>query len=232
MNNRISAADEAVNKIKELLFSGRLERGQKLPGETALAEQIGVGRSSVREALKQLAASGYIELVANRGAFAAVTNPDELPSPKDGALSWLNVNRESVDELLMVRGCIEPLAAELCAARADDGTIERLRELTDSFESALERGEYDNLPRLDYEFHATILEGAGNRFLVGMYRQLLSMFMQYSSSSFRATDSKRDTLMEHRMIYNAIFAHSPTEARLAMELHLGIAARRMKEVRN
>lgn len=231
MNNRISAADEAVNKIKELLFSGRLERGQKLPGETALAEQIGVGRSSVREALKQLAASGYVELVANRGAFAAVTNPDELPSPKDGALSWLNVNRDSVDELLMVRGCIEPLAAELCAARADDGTIERLRELTDLFEGALERSEYDSLPRLDYEFHATILEGAGNRFLVGMYRQLLSLFMQYSSS-FRATDSKRDTLMEHRMIYNAIFAHSPTEARLAMELHLGIAARRMKEVRN
>ena len=232
MNNRISAADEAVNKIKELLFSGRLERGQKLPGETALAEQIGVGRSSVREALKQLAASGYVELVANRGAFAAVTNPDELPSPKDGALSWLNVNRESVDELLMVRGCIEPLAAELCAMRADDNALERLRELTDSFEGALERSEYDSLPRLDYEFHATILEGAGNRFLVGMYRQLLSMFMQYSSSSFRATDSKRDTLMEHRIIYNAIFEHSPTEARLAMELHLGIAARRMKEVRN
>ena len=232
MNNKISAADEAVIKIKELLFSGELERGQKLPGENALASKIGVGRSSVREALKQLAASGYIELVANRGAFAVVTNKDELPSPRDGAVSWLNVNRDSVDELLMVRGCIEPLAAELCATRADDNTVGRLRDLMDSFESALERGEYDNLPKMDYEFHATILEGAGNRFLVGMYRQLLSLFMQYSSSSFRATDSKRDTLMEHRMILNALSAHSPAEARLAMELHLGIAARRMKEVRN
>ena len=231
MNNKISAADEAARKIKELLFSGELEKGQKLPGENALAEKIGVGRSSVREALKQLAASGYIELIANRGAFAAVTSEDELPSPKDGAVSWLNVNRESVDELLMVRSCIEPLASELCAKCVDDNMLERLRELLGAFEDALEQAEYDELPRLDYEFHLTILEYSGNRFLIGMYKQLLSLFMQYSSSSFRATDSKRNTLAEHRTIYEALCSHSPVEARLAMELHISIASRRMKEVR-
>lgn len=230
MNNKVSAADEAAGKIKELLFSGELEKGQKLPGETALAEKIGVGRSSVREALKQLAASGYIELIANRGAFAAVTDPDELTSP-ESAVSWLNVNSESVDELLMVRSCIEPLAAELCAKAADENMTKRLNELLEAFETALEQAEYDELPRLDYEFHLTILEYSGNRFLIGMYKQLLSLFMQYSSRSYRATDTKRDTLSEHRTIYNALCAHSPSEARLAMELHISIASRRMKDVR-
>ena len=60
--NRTPVADEVANRIKEILFSGELVHGQKLPGETRMAERLGAGRSSVREALKQLAAAGYIEL--------------------------------------------------------------------------------------------------------------------------------------------------------------------------
>ena len=117
--NKTPVADEVAGRIKEILFSGELSHGQKLPGENKIAERLGVGRSSVREALKQLAAAGYVELVPNRGAFAVVTSSDEMPSPRDGAVRWLSVNRSSVDELLCVRSCIEPFAAELCAGRAD-----------------------------------------------------------------------------------------------------------------
>ena len=68
-----------------------------------------------------------------------------------------------------------------------------------------------------------ILDGSGNRFLVGMYSQLLQLFMQYSRSSFRATDSKLATLAE-------ACAGSGEEARYAMSLHISIAVRRLGDV--
>lgn len=82
MKNKTPVADEVAGRIKEILFSGELSHGQKLPGENKIAERLGVGRSSVREALKQLAAAGYVELVPNRGAFAVVTSSDEMPVPE------------------------------------------------------------------------------------------------------------------------------------------------------
>ena len=105
-----------------------------------------------------------------------------------------------------------------------------LAENLSDFEKALRRGQSDKLSKLDYEFHRMILDGSGNRFLVGMYSQLLQLFMQYSRSSFRATDSKLATLAEHRMIYEAIEAGSGEEARYAMSLHISIAVRRLGDV--
>ena len=156
--NKTPAADEVPGRIKEILFSGELSHGQKLPGENKIAERLGVGRSSVREALKQLAAAGYVELVPNRGAFAVVTSSDEMPSPRDGAVRWLSVNRSSVDELLRVRSCIEPFAAELCAGRADKELCAALAENLSDFEKALRRGQSDKLSKLDYEFHRIFSE--------------------------------------------------------------------------
>ena len=221
---------EVTARIKEMLFSGELTKGQKLPSENKLAETLGVGRSSVREALMQLSASGYVELVPNRGAFAIVTDPAEIPSPHDGALHWLTVNRASVDDLLKTRACIEPFAAELCAERADKALVDSLAENLAAFEKELKKGRHEELSKLDYTYHKTILEGSGNRFLIGMYSQLLQLFMQYSSSSFQTTDVKRNTLTEHRMIFDAIAAHSPVEAGNAMRLHLSIAMRRLNSL--
>ena len=85
-------AEYTAEKIKEMLFSGALKRGDKLPSESRLAAELGVGRSSVREGLRLLDASGYVEIIPNRGAFAAATCEEEIPSPR----SWLEINAEKV----------------------------------------------------------------------------------------------------------------------------------------
>ena len=222
--------DEIAGQIREMLLSGDFKRGDKLPGEVGLAEKLGVGRSTLREALRQLSASGYIELIPNRGAFAVVTEEGDLPSPHSASATWLLDNKDSVDELLATRFCIEPFAAELCAVNITEEGLAALNETMNSFRRCVEAGKYDGLARLDYSFHRIILEGSGNRFLVEMYRSLLELFMQYSQSSFAATDSKRFTLGEHQFIYDAIAAHSPSEARCAMQMHLSIAKRRMDTI--
>lgn len=224
MKNTTGVAEKVAENIKKMLFSGEIARGTKLPGETALAKKLGVGRSSVREALRLLSASGYVELKPNRGAFALVTSEDELPS----ARSWLKLNHEKVEELLSVRSCIEPFACELCAKNITEAGLSALKKQLDGFEAALDSEDWELLSKYDLDFHRTILDESHNRYLIEMYRPLLEGFMQYSRRSLEATYSQSNTLSEHKAVYTAILERSPEEARAAMALHITIAKRRVK----
>lgn len=225
MNNHPTLKAEYVaEKMKAMLFSGNFKRGDKLPSEGKLAADLEVGRSSVREALRLLNAAGYVEIIPNRGAFAAATSEDELPSPR----SWLELNADKVEELLNVRLCIEPFAAELCAKNITAEGLTLLESQLEQFEKALGSRNWSLLARWDLEFHRTILTESHNRYLIQMYQPLLEAFMQYSRRSFAATYSQGDTYMEHRAIYNAIALHAAEEARVAMQLHITIAKRQVK----
>ncbi len=225
MKKNTGVTEQTAKAIRELLFSGSLQPGDKLPSETKLAADLGTGRSSVREALRLLAASGYVELIPNRGAFAAVTREEDLPSPR----TWLEINRDMVSELLAVRMCIEPYAAALCATHITPDGLDQLRGLMDSFMESTAKGEMERRSLLDYEFHRLILTHSRNRYLAPMYEPLLEAFMQYSRRSNVVSPAPQNTLAEHYAVYNAIAAHAPEEARAAMELHLRIAVRRLKE---
>ena len=167
MKQNKDIAQTVAEKIREMLFSGNIKKGEKLPGETKLAETLGVGRSSVREALRLLSASGYVELIPNRGAFALVTDEAELPSPR----SWLEINRDMVDELLSVRSCIEPFAAELCATNITKEGLIKLKEQLDGFEAAAGSCDWELLSKYDLEFHKTILNESHNRYLIQRYHR-------------------------------------------------------------
>ena len=217
-------AEYVAEKIKNMLFSGNFKRGDKLPSEGKLATDLEVGRSSVREALRLLNAAGYVEIIPNRGAFAAATAEDEMPSPR----SWLELNADKVAELLNVRLCIEPFAAELCAKNITEEGLVQLKEQMDQFEKALDSRNWSLLAKCDLAFHRTILTESHNRYLIQMYQPLLEAFMQYSRRSFEATYSQGDTYKEHLAIYNAIMLHAAEEARVAMQLHIITAKRNVK----
>ena len=223
MKETTGVAEQAAQMIKEMLFSGNYQNGDKLPGEVRLAAELGIGRSSVREALHLLAARGYVELIPNRGAFAAATSEEELPSPH----AWLEINRDMVSELLSVRGCIEPFAAELCAKNISEDGLKIIKAHMEAFEQAIETNDKEQLAQLDLDFHRTILKESHNRYLVQMYEPLLQSFMQYSRKSNEATYMHSNTYAEHYAIYNAIAEHSPKEAYAAMQLHIAIAFRRL-----
>ncbi len=219
-NKKAPVAYGLAERIKnELLFSGELEKNSRLPGEVALAARLGAARSSVREALKLLEASGFVSIIPNRGAFAIVTSRDELPEL--GVRELLESNRISVDEMLEVRGCIEPYAARLCAKNADSGLISRLGGLLDEWNTSLDA---KRLSELDCEFHRLILEGSGNRLLGELCKSVLRYFMLYSQSSNESND-RSQTLLEHRAILSAIAAGAQSEAEAAMRWHIELAKR-------
>lgn len=219
-----SKIEYATEKIKQMLFSGEFQTGDKLPSETKLAAKLNVSRSMIREALRQLDEAGYVKIIPNRGAFTVATSEDVTPTPR----SWLEINADKVSELLDVRNCIEPFAAALCAQNISKEGLKKLKEQIEGFEEALDTHDWTTLAQYDLEFHRTILNESRNRYFIQMYRPLLESFMQYSRRSFAATYSQSNTHSEHLAIYNAIAVHSPEEAHMAMQLHITIAKRRMK----
>lgn len=222
-----SAASIVAEKIKSMLSSGEIAEGEKLPGEFKLAEQLGIGRSTLREALKLLSASGYIEIIPNRGAFAVVTGHDELPGVRHEIISWLDKNRNSVSEMLELRACIEPFAAERAALNISERQLEELGEIMDSFGEATINGDTERLPMLDFKFHRLIIKASGNELLETMCGSLLKSFIEYSSyTNAMIGKGISSTYNEHKAVFDAISASSPAEARAAMSLHIAIASRR------
>jgi len=216
--------ETTAENIKKMILDGSWNPDDKLPSEMKLAEQFGVGRSTVREALRILAASGYVKIIPNRGAVAGITREEDMPSPR----SWLIINSDMISDLLSVLMCIEPYATEMCAKNISEEGKNKLKQLMDDFKSALYIKDWKLLTELDLAFHSTILMESQNMFLFDMYKPLLESFVQYSRRSLAAVYTEISTLSEHMSIYEAIITNSPEEAHAAMLLHLNIAKRRMR----
>ena len=210
---KISVTEQVIEELKKYLLSGNVEKGGKLPPETELSEMLGVGRSTVREALRTLCAMGYVDLKPGRGAFAEITSADdEILSLSKNARNWFTVNRKTLGEFSEIRELIEPRAAEKCAVSADETVVRELSSILDRFSALIASGEAESagLAAIDREFHLCVIKNSGNSLLYLMYSQLGELFRQYSSSSFAARPgTAASTLDEHTEIFRAISRHDP-----------------------
>lgn len=129
---------EAVaDAIREMIRSGDLEPGDRLV-EDRLAEQLGVSRNPVREAIRALEATGLVEVIPRRGAYVAALDP------------------EQACELLELRALLESYAARLAARRRTPDDLDRLREVLDDGRRATEQGDIVSAARAHRDFHLAI----------------------------------------------------------------------------
>ncbi|HWB83894.1 MAG TPA: GntR family transcriptional regulator [Bryobacteraceae bacterium] len=143
---RIVLKDRVSELIKEAILSGKLESGDRIV-EMKLANDLGVGTTAVREALFELEAQGFVTRVTNKGTFVT------------------QLSAEDVAQILRVRHELEGLAVEIlerCATAAD---LETLQKLIDEMRAAANAGNFQGFYRVDLEFHRTLWNLTGNRFL-------------------------------------------------------------------
>lgn len=142
------AAERAYQAVLAMIVSGEATEGSWLR-ETTLAEQIGVSRTPVRQALNRLAAEGAVELHANRGAQVVSISPNEM------------------DSLFDLRARFEPLAARLAVSRLEDEHLAELAALAGQMEALVHAGHPDpqEMARLNNDFHGIFIREAGNRHL-------------------------------------------------------------------
>ena len=159
----MALTDEAITKIKEMITSGRLRPGEKLPREADLAAELGLSRNSLREAVKALSMVNVLDVRQGDGTYATSLAPSLLLE----ALSFIvDFHRDdTVLEFLEVRRILEPAATGLAALRMSD---EGRKELGEILASADVNSPIEDFVAADLEFHRKIALGAGNSVLASL----------------------------------------------------------------
>src|SRR5262245_41639224 len=156
-------SEEVVKQVQEAIFSGELGPGDRLPPERELAEQFGLSRMSVRDALRTLESSGLLEIRvgSNGGAFIREPNFDPF---RETLSSMLRTKKASILELVETRKIIETAIVDLAAQRATEEDLRAMRDAIDAAAQALESGDRNYGPH-SVKFHSALAQGAKNHVL-------------------------------------------------------------------
>lgn len=206
-------AEQAAGQISRLIIERQLTHGDKLPNEFELAEQLNVGRGTVREAVKLLVARNVLEIRRGRGTY--VTQQTGVVHDPLG-FAYMPGQRRLARELMEIRLHLEPWAAALAAREASPEDVETLRRLCGEIEGLIRAGE-NHLPK-DEALHVEIARCTGNRVLP----KLLPV-VGYSvrlSGALNDPSIYEETIETHQQIVDAIAAGDEDAAREAMRRHL------------
>jgi GntR family transcriptional repressor for pyruvate dehydrogenase complex len=205
----MALTDEAIEKIKQMIISGRVRPGEKLPREADLAAELGLSRNSLREAVKALSLINVLDVRQGDGTYATSLAPSLLLE----ALSFIvDFHRDdTVLDFLEVRRILEPGATALAALRMSDDDKTKLGDILDSVavDSPVE-----DFVAADLEFHKKIAIGSGNSVLASLVDNM-SMPTARARIWRGMTEPRAQerTLAEHRAIYQAIVNGDPELAR-------------------
>jgi GntR family transcriptional regulator, transcriptional repressor for pyruvate dehydrogenase complex len=212
---RTTLAEEVCGRLTAHLVNGDWQPGDRLPSERELCELLGVGRASLREALKALALIGMIESRVGEGTF--VRNRSEfLASPLLWSIAGSDENQRK--ELVEARRLLERELAMLAAQRATSEELQQIEMLLNRM------GQSVKDPKLfmeaDIDFHLAIAQAAHNRPLLNGVQLIRNVMRQWIEQSLRAPGTSTEVLVQHEAIFRAIEKRDSEGARRAMEQHL------------
>jgi GntR family transcriptional repressor for pyruvate dehydrogenase complex len=203
-----------AERLLALISSRRLEPGDALPSERELVQLYGVGRSSIREALRMLESKGVIRSEANGGITVA-----EFGNPLNHSLDFLlSVDEADYGELFEVRRILEGEAAALAASRRHDPEVERMAEEVAGMEAGL--GSEEAFIMADLRFHLTVAEASRNRLIAHLMHAIRALLQRSLASSYHIPGSPEGAIELHRLILEAIAERRPEEARQLMQEHV------------
>ncbi len=208
--------EAAIERIRELIGSGGLPPGARLPSEAELAVQLGASRNTVREAVRALVTARVLDVRRGDGTYVTSLRPELLLEGIGFAADMLQSGFAL--ELIAVRRILEPAATALAARHADDQT---LAHLGDCLQHMRDAASQDVLVQYDTEFHATVATASGNA-------TLSSMLAGVSGGTQRArvwrgiveSDAVARTIAQHQDILRAIEARDPVLADAAALVHV------------
>jgi DNA-binding GntR family transcriptional regulator len=193
--------------LRTEILEGRLEPGAEL-GEVALAEQLGVSRGPLREAIGRLAAEGLVTVSPRRGAVVR------------------SLSKEEFLELYQVREALERMAVQLAVPRLTDERVEELASLNQAMETHAAQNEVESFFEANLAFHARLLEASGNRKLEELYQQLLGQLGRYRLRSLTLRGNLKRSVSEHKAILRAARRGDAERAAHLMAEHIRVPQRR------
>ncbi|MBI3973283.1 MAG: FadR family transcriptional regulator [Chloroflexi bacterium] len=220
---RTTVTDEVVKRLIGLIIGESLRPGDRLPSERVLTARLGVGRGSLREAIRTLGAIGAIDVVMGDGMFVGRGETSLLAKP----LQWgLLMSESSAREVMDARCLVESDLAGLAAARATDEEIDAIGRCL-----ALMRStpvDAVTFSSRDLDFHLAVARAAHNGLLFHVLSTLQQIVRVWIVETFRSDDAGfQEIIARHVAVYEAIRARNVQRAREAMTEHLTTAGARL-----
>ena len=187
--------------LREAIRNGVLEPGERLM-EVQLADELGISRTPVREAIRKLEQEGYVIMMPRRGTYVS------------------SVSVSDVKEIFEIRSALESLSTELAALRIEPDELEQLRTLLTEIEGHIERKDMDKIVETDIKFHGLLYQVSRNERLVAIISNLKEQLARYRTLSMSYPGRLKETLEEHRAMVEAIAAGDAEAAREAAERHM------------
>ncbi|MBX3454947.1 GntR family transcriptional regulator [Ferrovibrio sp.] len=192
-------------RLREAIAEGRFMPGERVV-ERQLCELMGVSRTSVREALRELETEGLVTVVPNKGPFISV------------------ISVQQAESIYQVRAVLEGLAVRLFAQRATDGQIEELSHAVDELEKVYAAFEVKAFLSTKARFYQILLDGAGNEIAGQMLRNIHIRASQLRATSLSTPQRAQKSIGEIRLLLQAIKARDPDAAWAACVKHVEHAA--------
>ncbi len=206
----------AAQQIQELIRSGELRRGDRLPSERELSEYLGVSRTVVREAIKLLKAMGLVRVRQGVGTFIAEPGPEILETP---IAALMGSGPKVIADLHQVREILEPPIAELAAKNITDEQIARLEEAMCDMEA--NTFHLERYIEADQRFHSILAEATGNSVLQLVAYSIVDLMQKERHLCFASPGATQRGCHHHRRILEAVKDRDPQMALAAMQDHLG-----------
>lgn len=208
--------EQAAQRLRDQITAGHWPVGTKLPGETTLAKTLGVGRSTVREAVRALAGAGLLQPRQGAGVFVIATEPTE---------DWpTRLRRAAVADVYEVRAMVEVQAARLAAARRTDADVTAMRAALERRREAAGGEDDAAFVDADIALHATVIEAAHNPVLTDLFTEFAPALRQglvhlVELLGLRADDPQHGDA-RHTALVDAVVAGDAEAASDAVEAEL------------
>lgn len=212
----LSVTDEAISKIKELIVDGTLMPGDRLPTQDRLAAQLGLSRSSLREAVSALTLLGVLGARQGDGTYVTSLRPDLLVGVIGLAVDL--VQDPGLLELFEIRRLLEPAATARAATRITEEQLAAVHDCLARMENLTDPEEF---VAADMEFHDRIVQAAGNETLASLIRGFSQSTSRVRVWRMAAVAGVPEwTRSQHEMIYRALVDHDADMALAAETVHV------------
>lgn len=215
-----AVAGNAARVIREWIEGGVYPVGSLLPSQRDLSEQLGISRTSLREELSTLQGLGLV--VARPGKGMYVTEAPEAAA----ADAWRFADSHALTDVYQLRYALEGFVARLAALVVQPEDVQALQANLQAMQQSIERADFVQATRLDFEFHLQIATISGNHAIADVLRGSGEVMQESQRLPFYKRGARHATTEEHAAIIDALSRGHPELAQQAMATHIVQAAQR------
>jgi len=210
--------EQIADSLQDLILTKKLRLGDQLPTERELATKLGVNRTTAHQALQALHERGLIEMKVGAGTYVT----EVLPSVVVNSIErYFTLSNCSDEDLITLRGILEPETAALAAKRATPEDLARLKELVEQIEDASASDDIEAYTVADTAFHEGLAVASHNGLIIAIARALARLMARHVLADLEShRPGQNERARSHREMYEAIVAGDPDLAREAMRIHM------------